>query len=222
MGARAVAADVGGPLEEPLGPSRWVRCEGVGCSVVFPANRRTARYHSKRCADRTWKATTGAGRMSRQRAWEAKNAMRAAALGRVCRWCQARDDEVGWSGRPDECATCNRRCMPGRGGRCGRCNGPRMFTMRGRGAERHAVVGRWCLRCDRKPEGAMEVIWCDRRSDRERRVWLVRPGPGDPKDNGAAGWNGTSMPIPKRAWRELLREGQTVVFVEPAVWVQWR
>lgn len=100
---------------------------------------------------------------ARKRELKRKLADRKATRGRVCRWCQATDAEVLWTGRRDECAACER--ARGRAS-CKRCQGPR--------ATGH--TSNHCPRCDGPPAWLSPVVVLDASSDRERTIYRAPHG----------------------------------------------
>lgn len=133
-----------------------------GCGAKFQTTDPRKKYVDARHRSRA-RSRSEAGKASDRRRW----ARLQARTDLVCRWCQAKSTEVTWSKNVNACAACARARLRVA---CPKCGAP----------VTHRVARGWCVSCDPKPEGFVEVILLDEGSDRERTVWR--------KPTGKRGW----------------------------------
>lgn len=123
-----------------------------GCGALVPPPKRKGRpkrFFNQRCAERAFQRTPACRKVKRA----AKRRYFREVLGRSCKWCQARDDEVPFDG-VSVCAACRRSCERQA---CPKCGGPRNQRP---------------FYCPCSPPSYMEpVILLDEGSDRERTIY---------------------------------------------------
>ena len=136
----------------PAGRSRKVTC-ACGCGTTFQTTDPRKKYVDARHKDRAG-GRSEAGKAGRRR----RLAKIQARTDLTCVWCQAKSTEVTWSKNVNACAACARARLRVA---CPKCGAP----------VTHHVARGWCVSCDPKPEGFVEVILLDAGSDRERTVW---------------------------------------------------
>lgn len=110
-------------------------------------------YCSTKCcnkaAQKRWAAKTGYSPVFARRSRDD----RTKARGRVCEWCQARDDEVLFT-QAGECETCATQAR-----RYGKCTGHKRLKL-----------STGCPEC-KPPPNTLRVLLLDGSSDRKRYIW---------------------------------------------------
>lgn len=166
-----------------------------GCGEPCPAPKRlnrprrfVNRNHAERVNQRKHQVKRNATKSKR----------RFANLGRVCRYCQARDDECTFYG-PDRCDPCYRAAVPDRSP-CPKCGGPRRQKP-------------FYCACS-PPAYLVPVIVLDKGSDRERTIYRNPQGDGVRSKNRRVSVANKHYILP--------RDGVLVITLPSEVWVRTR